>query len=124
MTVMPFLKPKAVIMDLSPYFRNRPIYEKINFNCKLPVWRMGWHSKNSRRKEVYHTQFRGEISNIVFKDIQVVGGLLPFSVFHGFNKEKNVSGIKIENLSYMGKKLTTAESAKIRQQNTENLTIK
>ncbi|HZK98210.1 MAG TPA: hypothetical protein VFC67_28685 [Prolixibacteraceae bacterium] len=75
-------------------------------------------------KEVYHTQFRGEISNIVFKDIQVVGGLLPFSVFHGFNKEKNVSGIKIENLSYMGKKLTTAESAKIRQQNTENLTIK
>ena len=75
-------------------------------------------------KEAYHNKFRGEISNIVFKDIQVVGGLLPFSVFHGFSKEKYVSGIKIENLTYMGKKLTNAESAKIRQQNTKNLIIK
>jgi len=75
-------------------------------------------------KEAYHSQFRGKVSNIVFKDIQVVGGLLPFSVFHGFDKEKNVSGVSIENLTYMGKKLTTPESAKIRQQNTEKLTIK
>lgn len=75
-------------------------------------------------KEAYHSQFRGKISNIEFKDIQVVGGLLPFSVFHGFDREKNVSGITIENLTYMGKKLTTTENAKIRQQNTENLTIK
>ena len=73
---------------------------------------------------IFHSKYRGRISNIVFKDMQVVGGFLPFSVFHGFNKEKNVLGIIIENLSYMGKKLTTAEGAKIRQQNTENLTIK
>jgi hypothetical protein len=75
-------------------------------------------------KEAYHSQFRGKVSNIVFKDIQVVGGLFPFSVFHGFDKEKNVSGVTIENLTYMGKRLTDTESAKIRQQNTENLTIK
>jgi hypothetical protein len=75
-------------------------------------------------KEAYHSKFRGKISNIVFKDIQVVGGLFPFSVFHGFDKEKNVSGVTIENLTYMGKRLTDTESAKIRQQNTENLTIK
>ena len=75
-------------------------------------------------KEEYHRQFRGKISNIVFKDIQVVGGLLPFSVFHGFDAEKNVSGITIENLTYMGKRLTDTESAKIRQQNTKSLIIK
>ena len=74
--------------------------------------------------EEYHRKFRGTVSNIVFKDIQVVGGLMPFSVFHGFDQEKNVSGINIENLTYMGKKLTDTESAKIRQQNTKNLTIK
>jgi len=74
--------------------------------------------------ETYHSKFRGTISEIIFKDIQVVGGLLPFSVFHGFSKEKNVSGIKIENLTYMGKKLTDVKSAKIRQQNTVNLIIK
>ena len=75
-------------------------------------------------KEDYHSQFRGKISNIVFKDIHVVGGLLPFSVFHGFDKEKNVSGIRIENLTYLGKKLTNTESAKIRQQNTNDLNIR
>lgn len=75
-------------------------------------------------KEEYHRQFRGTISNILFKDIQVIGGLLPFSVFHGFDQEKNVSGIKIENLTYMGKRLTDEASAKIRTQNTVGLVIK
>ncbi len=74
--------------------------------------------------EEYHSQFRGKVNNIVFKDIQVVGGLLPFSVFHGFDNEKNVSGVRIENLTYMGKRLTDTESAKIRQYNTKGLTIK
>jgi len=32
-----------------------------------------------------------------------VCGLLPFSVLHGFDKEKNISEIKIENLTYLGK---------------------
>ncbi len=74
--------------------------------------------------EAYHSKFRGKVSNIVFKDIQVVGGLMPFSVFHGFDNTKNVSGITIDNLTYMGKRLTDTESAKIRQQNTKGLTIK
>jgi len=50
--------------------------------------------------------------------------LLPFSVFHGFDATKNVSGVRIENLTYMGKRLTDTESAKIRQQNTKDLIIK
>lgn len=74
-------------------------------------------------KEEYHSSFRGKVNNILFKNIQVVGGLLPFSVFHGFDAGKNVSDIKIENLTYMGIKLIDAENAKIRQQNTEKLTV-
>jgi len=74
--------------------------------------------------EAYHSKFRGKVSNIVFKDIQVVGGLMPFSVFHGFDNTKNVSGITIDNLTYMGKRLTDIESAKIRQQNTKGLILK
>jgi hypothetical protein len=75
-------------------------------------------------KEAYHSQFRGTVSNILFKDIQVVGGLLPFSVFHGFDKVKNVSGVTIENLTYMGKKITDLESAKVRLSNTVDIKIK
>jgi hypothetical protein len=74
-------------------------------------------------EEKYYSGFRGTVSNILFKDIQVVDGRLPFSVFHGFDAEKNVSDIRIENLSYRGKRLRDLESAKIRQQNTTNLEI-
>lgn len=73
--------------------------------------------------EEYHRQFRGTVSNILFKDVQVVGGLLPFSVFHGFDAEKIVSDIQIENLTYLGKKLTNANEAKIRQQNAKNIIV-
>ena len=73
--------------------------------------------------EAYHSKFRGAISEIIFKDIQVVGGLLPFSVFYGFDQAKNISGVRIENLTYMGKRLTDTESAKIRSTNTVDLKI-
>lgn len=74
-------------------------------------------------KEDYHRTYRGRVSDISFRNIEVVGGGLPFSVFYGFDEEKNVSGITIENLTYMGKRLTTETEARIRRTHTENLTI-
>jgi len=70
------------------------------------------------------SQFRGRISNITFKNISVIGGPLPFSVFHGFDSEKNVSGVIVENLTFMGKRVTNIEDAKIRLQNTHNFVIR
>lgn len=75
-------------------------------------------------KEEYHSKFRGTISKIIFKDIQVVGGLLPFSVIHGFDASKNISAVRIENLTYFGDWINDIESAKIRQQNTIDLIIR
>jgi hypothetical protein len=74
-------------------------------------------------KEETHRQFRGTISHIEFKNIQVVGGSLPFSIFHGFDAEKNISGITIENLTYLGRRLLTTEDARIRLQNTNDFRI-
>ena len=74
--------------------------------------------------ESYHRQFRGTISNITFKNIQVTGGPLPFSVFHGFDSEKNVSDVTVENLTFMGKRVTNIEDARIRLQNTYNFVIR
>ena len=67
---------------------------------------------------------RGKVQNIVFKDIQVVDGFLPYSVFYGHDDEKCIDGVTIENLTYIGRKLTTEEDAKIRKTNTKNLIIK
>ena len=74
--------------------------------------------------ESYHRQFRGTISNITFRNIQVTGGPMPFSVFYGFDRDKNVSKVKVENLTFMGQRLTNIEDAKIRLQNTVDFTIK
>jgi hypothetical protein len=59
--------------------------------------------KKFERERRNHSRFGGKVSYILFKEIQLVGGLLPFSVFHGFDKEKNVSEVTIENLTYLGK---------------------
>jgi hypothetical protein len=75
-------------------------------------------------KEPKHKLFRGTISNVKFKNIHVLGGVLPFSVFHGYSADKNVSNIIIENLYYQGIKLTNEKAAKIRKYQTQNLTIK
>lgn len=80
--------------------------------------------KTPEGKEDYHRQYRGTVSNVIFKNIQVVGGLLPFSVFYGFDAERNVSDIKIENLTYMGKRIKDLKKAKISQKHTQKLTIK
>lgn len=75
-------------------------------------------------KEEHHAQFRGKISNITFRNIFVTGGALPFSVFHGFSPEKNISGVLIENLQYNSRRLKTLEAAKVRAVNTEKLVIR
>lgn len=74
-------------------------------------------------KEDYHRNFRGKVSNVIFKDIYVTGHL-PFSVFHGFDAERNVSGISIINLRHNGKKITTPSEAKIRTTHTSGLVIR
>jgi hypothetical protein len=75
-------------------------------------------------KEAYHRQYRGRVSQVTFRNIQVVDGQLPFSVFHGFDQEKNVSDVLIENLTFHGKLLRDFQSAKIRMENTRQVTIR
>ena len=71
-----------------------------------------------------HLERRGSVENILFKDIQVVGGLLPFSVFCGYDDLHGIEGVTIENLTYMGKRITTLREAKVSQKYTRDITIK
>ena len=72
----------------------------------------------------YHAKFRGNIHHVTFKNISVVDGLFPYSVFYGYSKEKNISNILIENLKVHGKKITVVKDARIYQENTTNLNIR
>lgn len=47
----------------------------------------------------YLNNFSGVTSEPIFKETKIATGLLSFSVFDGFDQQKSVSGVRIENLS-------------------------
>jgi hypothetical protein len=59
-----------------------------------------------------HAPFRGRIRNVVFKDIAVVGGPVPFSILSGFDAAHSVEDIVIENLTFFGKKIRNPEDGR------------
>jgi hypothetical protein len=74
--------------------------------------------------KAFHSQYRGHIRNVIFKDIYLTDGLLPFSIFCGFDEEHQVENVTIDNLVVHGKKITTLEEAKVHQEFTKNLQIR
>ncbi len=71
----------------------------------------------------YHSQYRGYIRDVIFKDISITDGLLPFSLFCGFDEKHQVENVTIDNLVVHGRKITTFEEAKVHQEFTKNIKI-
>jgi hypothetical protein len=69
-------------------------------------------------------KFRGHIRDIVFKDIQVVGGPQPHSISHGWDAEHAVENITFDSLWIDGQKITSAEEGRITLENTKNVIFK
>lgn len=74
--------------------------------------------KESRMK------YRGHIKDITLKNVSVVDGIFPFSVFYGSDKAHLVENVTVENLTVHGKKITQLSDAKLYLENTKNITIK
>ncbi|MCD7851685.1 MAG: hypothetical protein LUH63_19385 [Parabacteroides sp.] len=60
-----------------------------------------------------HAKFRGHIENIRFKDIQILGGRFPFSLFCGYDGNHQVKDVTIENLRIYGQPVTSPEELKL-----------
>lgn len=75
-------------------------------------------------KKAYHAQFRGKVQDIVFKNIQIVGGTFPYSVFYGFDEQHGVSNVRIENLRVYGKRIKTLADAKLYSENAQGIQLK
>ncbi len=54
---------------------------------------------------------RGIVRNVLFKDITVIGNHQPSATIVGQDNDHNVSGVRIENLRFNGRRLSTAEEA-------------
>jgi hypothetical protein len=72
----------------------------------------------------HHAQFRGQISDVLLKNIQITDGLFPYSVFYGFDAQHNVSRVTIQNLTVHGKKITSLSNAKLSLENTSSVQVK
>jgi len=75
-------------------------------------------------KKDHHATYRGQISNILLKNIKVIDGLFPFSVFYGFDAQHPVKDVVIENLVVHGKKIQRLAAAKLYQENTGNILLR
>ena len=75
-------------------------------------------------KKNFHAKFRGYIKNITFRNISLIDCNYPYSIFNGYNQDKNINGVKIENLVVNGKKITDKKNFKSYIENTENITVK
>lgn len=64
-----------------------------------------------------HATYRGKIENVSLKNIQIIDGGLPFSIFCGYDNEHDVSNIKIKNLSLHGSKINNPKDAKFYLEN-------
>ena len=61
-----------------------------------------------------HDDQRGNVRNVLFKNISVTGPRMLDSWMRGLDAEHNVSGISIENLRFNGERLKSAAEAHIR----------
>ncbi len=76
------------------------------------------------RESVDHSKFRGHIKDIILKNVSVVDGPLPFSVFYGADKDHLVENVTIEGLSVCGKYIREISGAKLYLENTRNIILK
>lgn len=60
-----------------------------------------------------HAAHRGHVRSVLFKDIQIVDGKMPFSIFEGFDAAHAVEGVVIQNLTLRGQKLGSPDAAKL-----------
>jgi hypothetical protein len=86
------------------------------------AWDGVTHVPDSAKK--YHAQYRGHIKNVVLKDISIVDGPFPFSIFYGFDAGHLVSDVTIQNLRVHGRKITRKADAKMYEENTERIIVR
>ena len=64
---------------------------------------------------------RGHIKDICFKDIHIIDGLFPFSVFCGYNENHLVENVTIDGMYVHGKRITNAEDGKFYIENAKGI---
>jgi|WetSurMetagenome_2_1015567.scaffolds.fasta_scaffold36872_1 hypothetical protein len=71
-----------------------------------------------------HSKFRGHINGVTLKNVSIVDGPVPFSVFYGSDNTHLVENVTIEGLTFYGKNIKDISEAKLYLENAKNIRIK
>lgn len=74
-------------------------------------------------KKEEHAKYRGQIKNVTFRNIQVLEGTYPFSIFIGYDDQHAIDGVTIENLQIYGKRIKCREELKLHTEFARNIHI-
>lgn len=115
------------LFDLAIFFSQYSVDAPRDRTSKEFVYQNGpWdglvHLPAHKKKE--HAQYRGQIRNVTFKNIQVVDGIFPFSVFCGYDEDHVIENVVIENLTVHGKKINTFSDARLYTEFAKNIHLK
>lgn len=75
-------------------------------------------------KKEEHAKYRGHIQNITFRNIQIVEGRYPFSMFIGYDDQHMVDGVTIENMTVNGKRIESIQDFKLHTEFAKNILVK
>jgi hypothetical protein len=103
-----------------------PDYEENSIKTPEQLSKIPWNKaiELTDSAKMKYATLRGHIENILFKDIQILDGTLPYSMMSGFDPSHKVENIAIENLTVHGQKIETMDDAKLRTAFVERLEIR
>lgn len=111
-----------VAIFLSQYSYDRPEDEEVRRQqYKLGAW--DGVQIEQPGKEEFHKQYRGKISNITYRNISIMDGPVPFSLFVGYDDDHEIENVKIEKFSFYGRKVRNIYEGKIFIRNIEDFGI-
>jgi polygalacturonase len=70
-----------------------------------------------------HAVYRGQIKNVVFRNIDI-SGEFPFSLINGYDNEHNIENVTFENININGKKVSNALECKLYTEFANNIRFK
>jgi len=72
----------------------------------------------------YHSRHRGQIRNVLFRNIHVTDGIFPFSIIHGFDEDHKVEKVTFENITVHGTRLRDLDQLRLYRKYAEQIEVK
>ena len=75
-------------------------------------------------KKQYHAQFRGHIQDIVLNNIQITGGIFPYSILCGSDEAHAVENITISGMQVYGKRIEAIEKLRMYVEHSKKIQVR